>query len=623
MSVAGTLPDAFTRTWSTLTTLRSRMSFRFSAAGRSAAALVSDGRGFLFCEYWDLVGGTSKSGTPGCRPVPEFRINALQDGERTAPPYDAVPFDDSSVLVVGPESVVQVAPTGVVSPAGRLPFRPSVIAPAPDGSRSVLFLGREDGAAWSAWRWGEGAGLVGPLYVLPALHPRGGGWLDPGARRYALNVRSAEGQTTSPAVLDVETGALSRLPLVAPSDHDLVWHTAPRAGEVLLVTNREGRRELCLHGPHGSRALRSPHQMEGTVVPLALHPCGDLVLLNESDGLRQRLAVLDTRQDTVLRLPDPPECAIGAAAWAEQSPESTAVWALAVGPGLPPRMLGATVAPSGRASGWRELRDGTEAGEHTGWAPGRLERLPGSDGDIEVVVCGHEDWRSAPQVAIALHGGPADQWSLKFSQLFQLFAAHGITVIAPNPRGSTGYGDRFQRAIVGAWGGPDLADVVALSRHVHAQRGAERPLLLYGASYGAFLALLATAAVPALWARTLAVSPMLSADRLYLEAKDSVRAMIDRLGGRTVLADAHGPRDMLSRASRLTTPLALIHGQNDTVIPPSHSRRLVAELERLGRTRGVDFHHLEVAGAGHSPLDGSAELHRTAAQYLAFGIWPA
>ncbi len=73
--------------------------------------------------------------------------------------------------------------------------------------------------------------------------------------------------------------------------------------------------------------------------------------------------------------------------------------------------------------------------------------------------------------------------------------------------------------------------MIALARHLRSLRPDRGPLALYGASYGAFLALLATAAVPDLWAATLAVAPLLSGERLHREAAPEVRAMIDRLGG--------------------------------------------------------------------------------------------
>ncbi|MEV4969869.1 S9 family peptidase [Streptomyces scopuliridis] len=594
--------------WPILATLRSRLTFRFSGTGRSATALVADGRGFLYGEFWHL--GDLR---PSCRTVAGLRCRADDAPDRL--PNDAVPFDDGSVLLISPAALLFLSPDGKPRPAGGLPARPLVVAPAPDGSRAVLFIVRgTQSDECSAWLWRGPGTPVRRLGALPALLPRGGGWLDPRGERYVLNVR--EGGRTIPTVYDLRTGAETVLP-VDPVAGDIAWHTAPRAGEVLLASvGADGESpRLRLFGPNGStREVTATQQLSGTVTPVAMHPGGGLVALQVVDSPHQELVVLDTATDEVRPMKSPDPCAVGAGAWSEVPSGAARFWSMSIGAGLPARMV------AHDSEGWFDVDDGTAAGRYTAWAPSHAERLPGADGEIEAVVCGHQDWRSARHVVIGLHGGPADRWVLKFSQLFQVLAEQGVTVIAPNPRGSVGYGDAFHRHIIGSWAGPDLADVFALARHVHESRGGE-PLALYGASYGAFLALLAAGISPDLWSRVLAVAPLLSGDRLYPEASPQVRAMIDRLGGRAVLVDEAGPRDVLAQLPHITAPLVVLHGERDQIVPASQSSRLVQELRRLGRRPGIDFHHLEIAAAGHAPLDGSAELHHTVARFLAHGEW--
>jgi pimeloyl-ACP methyl ester carboxylesterase len=106
---------------------------------------------------------------------------------------------------------------------------------------------------------------------------------------------------------------------------------------------------------------------------------------------------------------------------------------------------------------------------------------------------------------------------------------------------------------------------------------------------------------------------MLSAARLHAEANTEVRAMIDRLGGRTPIDDELGERDVLTLLPRLRARLMVVHGDRDRTIPVTQSRRLVAELTASGHP-GVSYH--EVPGAGHTPLDGSPELYAAAAEFL-------
>jgi dipeptidyl aminopeptidase/acylaminoacyl peptidase len=60
------------------------------------------------------------------------------------------------------------------------------------------------------------------------------------------------------------------------------------------------------------------------------------------------------------------------------------------------------------------------------------------------------------------HGGPVGQYSASFSHLFQLFAAQGYAVLLPNPRGSSGYGQKFCDAIYADWGNKDFQDDMAI-----------------------------------------------------------------------------------------------------------------------------------------------------------------
>jgi dipeptidyl aminopeptidase/acylaminoacyl peptidase len=62
---------------------------------------------------------------------------------------------------------------------------------------------------------------------------------------------------------------------------------------------------------------------------------------------------------------------------------------------------------------------------------------------------------------LAPHGGPMEQYTYEFDYEYQLWAANGYLVVAPNPRGSTGYGREFTQAIYAKWGQKDFEDVIA------------------------------------------------------------------------------------------------------------------------------------------------------------------
>ena len=272
--------------------------------------------------------------------------------------------------------------------------------------------------------------------------------------------------------------------------------------------------------------------------------------------------------------------------------------------------------------GWR-LDGSTPAPDGGRWRSAQSLQLTGAEGPLEAVVYGGEGWLTAEHLVVALHGGPADAWRLEFEPTLQRMAAEGLAVVAPNQRGSTGYGAEFANVLCGAWGGPDLDDVLVLLDGIAGQRAALglEPPALFGVSYGAFLALLAAASAPDQVVRCAAVAPFLSGPRLFAEACPSVRALTARLGGTTELQDARGPRDVLRWCHRLVAPLLLVHGDADQVVPVGQSRALRNELLRIGRLEGTDFRYVEAAGAGHEVLAEACApvLHELLAVFLRTG----
>ena len=83
------------------------------------------------------------------------------------------------------------------------------------------------------------------------------------------------------------------------------------------------------------------------------------------------------------------------------------------------------------------------------------------------------------------HGGPVEAYPAEFLHLAQLYAANGYAVLLPNPRGSTGYGENFAKAIYADWGNKDYQDDMAMVDYAVAQGIADPDKLGVGGwSYG-------------------------------------------------------------------------------------------------------------------------------------------
>ena len=100
---------------------------------------------------------------------------------------------------------------------------------------------------------------------------------------------------------------------------------------------------------------------------------------------------------------------------------------------------------------------------------------------------GFTDRQSHPAV-IEVHGGPMCMYTDAFFFEMQLLAAAGYAVFLSNPRGSTGYGEQYCRAIMGDWGDKDWDDVKALTEFAMDQSWVDSDRVsIVGGSYGAFM----------------------------------------------------------------------------------------------------------------------------------------
>ena len=95
-----------------------------------------------------------------------------------------------------------------------------------------------------------------------------------------------------------------------------------------------------------------------------------------------------------------------------------------------------------------------------------VRRLPAKSADgtaVDGFIYLPPGYKAGEKVAAILrpHGGPTGQYSASFDFFHQVLAAAGYAVIAPNPRGSTGYGTAFARAIFADWGNKDFEDEMA------------------------------------------------------------------------------------------------------------------------------------------------------------------
>src|SRR5262249_57671715 len=87
-----------------------------------------------------------------------------------------------------------------------------------------------------------------------------------------------------------------------------------------------------------------------------------------------------------------------------------------------------------------------------------------------------------------------------FSPFTQYLVSHGYLILAPNVRGSTGYGREFRELNLHDWGGGDLEDVVAGARYLASLPEVDPERIgVFGGSYGGYMTYLVTVERPGLW----------------------------------------------------------------------------------------------------------------------------
>ncbi len=193
---------------------------------------------------------------------------------------------------------------------------------------------------------------------------------------------------------------------------------------------------------------------------------------------------------------------------------------------------------------------------------------------------------------VFIHGGPwwevADEWNVRIAPL----VASGFNVVAPNFRGSTGYGESFRQMDIGDPGGGDLLDVESVTRWA-LESNLGRRAFIWGYSYGGYMTLWAMASKPDLYECGVAGAPVADWEEMY-ELSDAVfREFIDILfAGKRELWKQRSPS---TYAHNVMKPLCIIQPQNDSRTPLKPVLKFVERLAEHGKT----FELHVIPGSGH------------------------
>ncbi len=232
--------------------------------------------------------------------------------------------------------------------------------------------------------------------------------------------------------------------------------------------------------------------------------------------------------------------------------------------------------------------------------------------------------RQAVSPAIVyVHGGPTSQTVNSFSRIIQYMANQGYVVIAPNYRGSTGYGKEFQQANLFDMGGGDLQDVLAAADWIK-QTGYVDPkkLILMGGSYGGYMTMMGVTKAPDVWAGGVPIVPFVNWFT-EIENEDPVlqqsdlATMGDPVKNKALFED----RSPINFIDRVKAPLLLLAGGHDPRCPKTEAQQVVDAIKKRGGV--VEYKVYENEGHGFARVENQIDAYKRVAEFLKAHVPPA
>jgi dipeptidyl aminopeptidase/acylaminoacyl peptidase len=202
-----------------------------------------------------------------------------------------------------------------------------------------------------------------------------------------------------------------------------------------------------------------------------------------------------------------------------------------------------------------------------------------------------------PPLIVMSHGGPTGATSPIFDLGTQFWTSRGFAVVDVNYGGSTGHGRAYRQRLNGQWGVVDLEDCVNAARYLVERGDADGGrLLIRGGSAGGYTTICA-----------LTFTDAFAAGATYFGISDlekfatgdghkfESRYEHTLVGPYPEAVEVYRERSPIHFADRITTPMLVLQGADDEVVPPSQSELIVDALEE----RGIPHAYLLFEGEGH------------------------
>jgi dipeptidyl aminopeptidase/acylaminoacyl peptidase len=227
-----------------------------------------------------------------------------------------------------------------------------------------------------------------------------------------------------------------------------------------------------------------------------------------------------------------------------------------------------------------------------------LVRFPAHDG-LELT-----GWLYRPRGAsgpgplvMSFHGGPEGQERPRFNSTYQALLSRGIAVLAPNVRGSSGFGKTFVNLDNGALRVNGVKDIEACVRYVVKQKvGDPARLGIMGGSYGGYMVMAGLTEYPDVFAAGANLFGVVNFETFFAHTEPWMAAISTvEYGDPNTQAALLRELSPIHRIDRVKAPTLVLHGANDTNVPVVEAEQVVETLKR----RGVPVEYVLFPDEGH------------------------
>ena len=210
--------------------------------------------------------------------------------------------------------------------------------------------------------------------------------------------------------------------------------------------------------------------------------------------------------------------------------------------------------------------------------------------EIESILLFPPDFDPSKKYPLVLniHGGPHGLFANSFDITRQALASRGYIVLAVNPRGTSTCGRDYMLPVLGDWGGEDYNDIMASTDMV-----CERPYVdserlgVTGYSYGGYMTTWIVGHSNRFKSAVVG-APVTNLSSFYGTSDIGVRFGEREIGAPNyMIKEEYEYRSPITYATKVSTPVLLLHGESDLRCPISQSEEYFVALKRLGKV--IDF----------------------------------